>query len=139
MGWLFGKVLSFLGGGILDKALGYLSKRTDAETERQRIQKDVVIEHVRAEMAAREGAKEIRLATAGFWEMRMITAIVAGCAALHYAAVTLDTVFAFGWRIAKYPSPMDEWEATILLSFFGVQAIGGSVKAIAAAVAVRGR
>lgn len=137
MGWLFSKILTWLGGGVLDKVMGYLKNRTDNETERDRLVKDAVIAHIQAEIAARQGAEQIRIATAGFWEMRLVTATIAGCAALHYAAVSLDTVFQFGWGIPKYPAPMDEWEATILLSFFGVQAVGGSVKAIAAAIASR--
>jgi hypothetical protein len=69
--------------------------------------------------------------------MRLITAVIAGCFALHLVLVTLDTCFALGWRIAKFPAPFDEWEGTILLSFFGVQAIGMGISGIVSAI--RGR
>lgn len=80
----------------------------------------VSMKQIEAEMEARKAARDIRLATSGFWEMRLITFAIAGCFTLHLIAVTLDTVFMLGWGIPKYPRPFDEYEGVILLSFFGV-------------------
>lgn len=81
----------------------------------------VSIKQIDAEIEARKAAREIRLATSGFWEMRLITFFIAGSFTLHLVAVTLDTVFSLGWGVPKYPKPFDEWQGAILLSFFGVQ------------------
>ncbi|MCX2697060.1 hypothetical protein [Ochrobactrum chromiisoli] len=108
-----------------------------AENDEQRLIADTAIADITRQIDAASNAREIRLASAGFWEMRLITSIIAGCFALHLLLVTLDTCFALGWKIAKFPAPFDEWQGAILLSFFGIQAVGGGLNAIAAAI--RGR
>ncbi len=119
-------ILKLLGidpvGKILD-ALGtaYKTKLT-AANDAERIAAEVEIKRLETGLALAQQAKEIRLATAGFWEMRLLTAIIAGCFTLHLVAVTLDTVFKLGWKIFAYPPPFDQWEGAILLSFFGIYA-----------------
>lgn len=105
-----------------------------ADNNESRMVADVAIEDIKRQIADRDAAKEIRLATATFWEMRLMTAVVAGCFALHLLLVTLDTCFALGWRVSAFPKPFDEWQGTILLSFFGVQAVGKGINAIASAI-----
>lgn len=114
LGWL-GNLLT---GGLADKVLGAWQ-----EHERAKMAAMNDAERRAAEERAdvRATAKEIRLATAGHWEMRLITALIAGTFTLHLLLVGLDTCFALGLRIAKFPAPFDEWEGAILLSFFGVQ------------------
>jgi hypothetical protein len=118
--------------------IGALSKAYEAklaaDNDESRMVADVAIEDIKRQIADRDAAKEIRLATATFWEMRLVTAMVAGCFALHLLLVTLDTCFSLGWRIAAFPKPFDEWQGTILLSFFGVQAVGKGINAIASAI-----
>lgn len=159
MGWLFGKLLGWLGGGVLDKALGYLKTRADNETERQRIQKDIAIEHIRGELAdradARRASNEVRLATAAYWEMRLMTFLIALPFVDHLIAVWMDTRFGLYSRgglfercwvesgvqhcgVPKLPSPFDDAQITVLLSFFGVQLGGTAVKAVSWAIAKRG-
>lgn len=112
---------------LLQSILGVLSKSTDNATQ-------IALKQIDVELEARAAARDIRLATAGFWEMRLITALIAGCFTLHLCAVTLDTVFALGIKINKFPAPFDQWEGAILLSFFGVQAGVIAVKSLAAAI-----
>jgi hypothetical protein len=79
---------------------------------------------------------QVRLATAGFWEMRLITFLIAIPFVFHLWTVWLDTQFRFGWKIAAFPEPFNEWEGAILLSFFGIYAAGkvgmGLVSSLAA-------
>lgn len=98
---------------------------------------EIALKSIDAEIDARKGAREIRLATAAFWEMRLITFIIASIFTLHLVLVGLDTCFGFGWRIAKFPAPFDEWQGIILLSFFGVQVAGQGLNALVAAIALR--
>lgn len=132
-------LLKLLGGGLLSELRGILADRQDTGVEKERIAAEVAIRRIDAETAARQNAREIRLATAGHWEMRLITALIAGTATLHYVLVGLDTCFRFGWRIPAFPPPFDQWQGAILLSFFGVQAVSKGVSSIAAAVAIRRR
>jgi hypothetical protein len=133
LAWL-GKLIT---GPLIGAMLNAYKLRLQAETSEQKVIAEAAIEDIRRQIADREAAKEIRLATATFWEMRLVTALVAGCFALHLFLVTLDTCFALGWRVAAFPKPFDEWQGTILLSFFGVQAVGKGINAIASAI--RGR
>jgi len=130
-------ILRLVTGTLGTKLVEAYRIREAAQNETQRLIADVAVKDIERQMADRAAAKEIRLATAGFWEMRLITAVIAGCATAHYLAVTLDTIGRFGWGIPKYPAPFDEYQGTILLSFFGVQAVGMGFSAIAAAI--RGR
>lgn len=131
------KLISLITGNLAGQLRQAYEAKLKASNETERLIADVAIKDVERQIADRQAAKEVRVATAGFWEMRLITAVIAGCATLHYAAVTLDTVFRFGWGIPKFPPPFDEYQGTILLSFFGVQAVGMGFTAIAAAI--RGR
>lgn len=123
--------------GPLDRILSTVDRKIDSETERQRIKSETVEKAIDAEISARTASKEIRVATAGFLEMRIITFLIAGCFVSHLVLVTIDTNLQLGWGIAKFPAPFDEYEGTILLSFFGLQAASSGIGAIAAAIMKR--
>ncbi len=73
---------------------------------------------------------QVRLATAGFWEMRLITFLIAVPFVVHLWLVAYDTLTSgtrfeiIGWNVAAFPSPFNDWEGAILLSFFGIYAAG---------------
>jgi hypothetical protein len=118
----------FTGGGF--KALTDIyTKYKDSAVESERIQ----AERAKAKLDA---MLQVRLATAGFWEMRLITFLIAVPFVFHLWTVWLDTQFRLGWKIAAFPTPFNEWEGAILLSFFGIYAAGkvgmGLVNSIAA-------
>lgn len=118
---IFGFLASAAGWIIRNASSGWLNKILTTLTGTDDNATQIAIRQIDSEIVSRKAARDIRLATAGFWEMRLITFGIAFCALLHFSAVTLDTVFQFHWRVPKYPTPMDEWEGLILLSFFGVQ------------------
>lgn len=127
---IWNAVLGLISGPVLD---GYRAK-LEAQNNANAMGKDIALKQIDAEIEARRGAREIRLATAGFWEMRLITFLIAGCFTLHLVLVTIDTCFRLGWGIPAFPKPFDEWQGVILLSFFGVQIAGQGIMAIAAAI-----
>ena len=132
------QLLASLIGGPIVKALieGYRAK-LDAANTSERIAADLAIKDIEAGIAARAHAKEIRMATAGFWEMRLLTFAIALPFVSHLWAVWLDTQFRFGWGIPKFPPPFDEWEGAILLSFFGIYTLGRTVQSMGTAIAMR--
>lgn len=134
IGWIINFVAGFVlknsTNNILRSVAEHLSKGDDNDTQ-------VALKTIEAEIEARRGAREIRLATAAFWEMRLITFIIAACFTSHLVLVTLDTNFKLGWMVNKFPMPFAEWEGIILLSFFGVQVASQGINAIATAVARR--
>ncbi|WP_342643434.1 hypothetical protein [Rhodoligotrophos ferricapiens] len=137
MTWLFTQVLSWLSGGVLDRVLAYFERQATTEVESERVRAAVISEYIKAELEARKAASQIRLATNGYWEMRFITAIIAGCFTLHLVMVTLDTCFKLGWRVFAFPEPFNEWQGAIILSFFGIYTVGKGISAIAGAIALR--
>lgn len=132
MGWLWSIASRILLNnatvGMLKKIGATLLGVDDNSTQ-------VALKQIDAEIAARADARTIRLATANFWEMRLLTFLIAACFTLHLVLVTLDTCFALHWRVAKFPAPFDQWEGGILLSFFGLYGAVTGISAIAGALA----
>jgi hypothetical protein len=116
---------------LLSPILGTVEKIYDrkltAETESKKLAADLAVKQMEGDQAARLNAKEIRLATAGFWEMRLLTFVIAAPLALHQALVVYDTMnTSVNLAIPALPAPFNKYQGTILLSFFGLQ-IGNKV------------
>lgn len=133
----WGAIIKWITGDLVGQLTKAYEAKLSAQTGEQKLIADVVIEDIKRQMADRAAAKEIRLATAGFWEMRTITVLIAAPFVLHLNLVALDTCFKLGWRIPAFPAPFDQWQGAILLSFFGVHVIGQGITALAGAI--RGR
>jgi len=134
---MWGAIVRWITGDLIGQLTRAYETKLKAENDTQRLVADAAIRDIEAQIEAKRQSTEIRKQTAGFWEMRLITFLVAGCFTLHLVLVTLDTCFRLGWGVPKYPAPFDEWQGAILLSFFGVQVVGHGIQAIAAAI--RGR
>lgn len=130
---ILGAILSWLSGGIVGQITGplldaYKAKLNSSDQAAQLMATDAI--------DARKAVVQVRMATAGYWEMRTLTVAIALPFTLHVWLVGIDTCFRLGWRIPAFPSPFDQWEGAILLSFFGVSVIGSGIKAIAGAIAL---
>lgn len=87
--------------------------------DKVKVVKELELARFEKEEQARQTAKDIRLATKDHWEIRFAIGIVVIPTSLHYAFTVLDSIYHFGWEVAPLPAPMDEWQATIILSYFG--------------------
>ncbi len=87
--------------------------------------------------AARQTAKEIRLATANHWEQRLITVAIVLPFVVHEWMVGVDTMWPQPWDVEKWPAPFDQHGHTILLSYFGVVGLTGAARTVAGAIALR--
>lgn len=130
-------LIRLITGDLLGKLAEAYQARLRAQNETEKLVADVAIKDIERQMADRAAAKEIRLATAGFWEMRLITFLIAAPFVLHLNLVAADTCFRLGWAIPKFPEPFQSYQGAILLSFFGVHVIGQGITALAGAI--RGR
>ena len=116
---VFTGLVSMSSAGVLTTITDFLKGRTDAAAQ-------VTLATLTAELESRKIARDIRLATAGFWEMRLITFVIAACFTLHLVLVTFDTITTntrfeiVGWNVPALPVPFSEWQGAILLSFFGI-------------------
>lgn len=124
---------NFLTGGIAGKIVdAFITHDAAKQAALNDAQKQAFDE--RADI--RQNVQAIRMATAGYWEMRALTVLIALPFILHVWLVGLDTCFAFHWGIAKFPPPFDQWEGGIILSFFGLAGGVSAVRAVAGAVAL---
>jgi len=131
-------ILGWLSGPLAKALTRAYEAKLAAQNEEQRLVAEGVIADLQRQIEDSRNAKEIRLATAGFWEMRVATAVIAWTFAAHIGLVGFDTIVtSIDLRIPPFPSPMDQWESAIVLSFFGLQAFNKGVSAIASAI--RGR
>lgn len=143
MNFLMG-ILNWVSGGLLEKITNPLLEaykaRLDANNDEEKLLAEQRIKQLELEQQQRNNAKEIRLATSGFWEMRLLTFLIALPFVIHLWIIAWDTWdTSVNWRIPAFPPPFDEWQAAILLSFFGVTVVGSGIKAIAGAIAYRKR
>lgn len=139
-----GIITSLIGGPIAKALLSGYKAKLDAANTSERIATDLAIKDIEAGIEAKKHAKEIRLATAGFTEMRLLTFLIALPFVEHLWAVWMDTrfgVFQKGgafercWQegantvcgVPAFPSPFVDWQGAIILSFFGLY---GGVKAV---------
>ena len=134
---MFGWLLNFLGGGIVDKLAGIYAKHKDSAVESERITADIAKKQLDNEIEAQRLAQQVRIATAGFWEMRLITFLIAMPFVLHLNLVALDTCFGFGWRIAAFPAPFVDWQGAVLLSFFGISVAGKAITSVVGGMIAR--
>lgn len=143
MNFLMG-ILNWISGGLLEKITNPLLQayrdKLAADTSEKKLLAEENIKRLELEQVQRNNAKEIRLATAGFWEMRLLTFLIALPLTIHLWLVTWDTWdTSINLRIPALPAPFDEYQGVILLSFFGATVVGNGIKAVAGAIAYRKR
>jgi hypothetical protein len=118
--------LSWITGGGFGMLVDLYNKHKDSAVESERIQ----AAWAKAQLDAMSANRAV---TSGFLEMRVMTFLIALPFVMHVNLVGLDTCFKLGWKIPAYPAPFDQWEGSILLSFFGLTAGIVGIKAIAGA------
>lgn len=107
-----------LGGGLPEQLRRAWEVKLAAENDADRLVAESTIR-------ALEIAQANRLATPDNRGLRLAIAIVALSLALHLAAVVVASTFpVLGWTVHALPYPMNEWEGTIILSLFGLSAVG---------------
>ncbi|AVX04254.1 hypothetical protein MXMO3_01728 [Maritalea myrionectae] len=125
-------IIKFLAGGWKD----YLEqKRQDRYAAMSDEQKTLHKENA----DERKSRREVRQATATFWEMRVITFLIVFPYVAHLWSIWMDTQFKLGWAVDKFPEPFASHQSTILLSFFGVSTGLGIAKIASGTIAYMAR
>jgi hypothetical protein len=120
------KLVGWFGGGVFDTLIArvadYLRQRANDDLARFQtgVQADtqIALSQVNAQIEARKLQAQIMEADRGWWVTSWIRPLIVYPCVLHFGAIVLDSTFAFGWGIAKLPSPYDGYEQAIILSFF---------------------
>jgi hypothetical protein len=91
----------------------YMARET-AKTDGDRIAADVQIKALETKLASRDNPA-----------LQWACGIVAVAMAVHIALVVMVSCLPWlGWTIHALPAPMNEWQGSIILSMFGVAAVG---------------
>lgn len=144
---MLGLILNFLGGSVLGKLQEAYHDYLNAQNDEEKRIHEERIEVLKGQLTVAQNATSVRLATAGFWEMRFLAFLTGITAVAHYALIGVGTTFAapLGWHfldwtlhIPPFPAPFDDYEGLIILSFFGLVGVTNAAKSIAGAVALRG-
>lgn len=125
-------VLNWLTAGTLDKVLNFFAAREQAKIDAMTNEQQRAYEE---RLQVNKHAKEVRLATSGHWEMRLLTVAIALPFVIHLWLIAIDTFWPQPWSVARFPAPFDDTGHSILLSFFGL--VGA--RAIAGGIAMLGR
>jgi len=127
-------ILNWISGGLARSLTQAYEAKLKAQNDSERIAADISIQEIQAQIQVANGAKEIRLATAGFWEQRLLTFLIGFFAVSHLGAVWADTMFKLGWKVSAFPAPMDQWQGTIILGYFGYVGAQSGIKSISSAL-----
>ncbi|MFG1414075.1 hypothetical protein V5G24_23520 [Xanthobacter sp. VTT E-85241] len=120
---LFTTLLSWLGGGVVDKILDALNKRVDAQTEDQRIRSQVTIEAIKSEVAAQQAGRDLIIAEQGRWYSALPRPLFAGIFILYVGKVVVwDKVLALGTTDPLSPE-MTNLMGIIVGAYFGGRTI----------------
>lgn len=108
-------LLNWLTGGVLDRVLTTVDRKISADTDREKLKADIIMEHYR------QRADWMR--AGGFWLMLLFAVPLA----FWFASVALYSVlwcarcaYPQAWVIAALPPPLDEWGWMIVVAIFGV-------------------
>lgn len=127
--------LSLLTGGFTQAGEIYRDIRyakIKADTSKNETVKELELKRLENEAQANQNIKEVRLATKDHWEIRLAVGLIAVSTSMHYAAITFDSIYHFGWNVAPLPGKFGEYEEIILLSFFGYGVAKSGINAVAA-------
>lgn len=109
-------------------AFEFLNKKVDANVEHHRIDAEVGIAGIEADVEFARLRKDLLVMYQGWWVTRWIVPGFAYPLILWFGAVVLDSVFCDfypfnSFKVAALPPPLQEWAGQIILSFFLVRTV----------------
>ena len=108
-------ILKWLTGGVLDRAMSTIDRKIAADTDREKLKADIILEHYRS--------RADWMRAGGFWLMLIFAAPLAvwwGAVLLYSLLWCARCAYPQAWSIAALPAPLDEWAGLIVMAIFGV-------------------
>ena len=116
-------------GGIVDKTLGHLERKSDLENDREALKSKVSIEHIRAaveETRIMADLNKSKMGNVWFWVFSALFIFPLGG---WWTAVILDSIFHFGWNVANLPTAdMRAWAGDMIKWLFYTGSVGVALK-----------
>jgi hypothetical protein len=127
MSFLLAWVLKFASSGLVDKALRYMEQKAALGSERERIKSQITVEAVKAavsETRIMANLQKSKFEYLLYWVFAGLFVLPLG---FWWAAVILDSVFLFGWKVATVPV-LEEWGGQMIRWLFYTGTIVGALK-----------
>lgn len=108
-------LLNWLSGGVLDRVLSTVDRKIAADTDREKLKADIIMENYRS--------RADWMRAGGFWLMLIFAAPLAawwGAVLLYSMLWCARCAYPQAWSIAALPPPLDEWAGLIVMAIFGV-------------------
>jgi hypothetical protein len=103
-------LLNWLSGGVLTSVLGHLEKRAALQNDRERMQTEITIEQVKAELATRLEQASIVKLQLGHWISWLPRFLIEGSVALYFMSHVVDSI----WNLSGDVQPLQPAEAALM-------------------------
>jgi len=116
---------------VIGPFFAYLNRKQDVGLETRKIDTNARIETHRQDLGAVASSNEVKRGFYASWISQSFQFVITASLAIHFAAIVAVSTFPLffkGWVVNALPSPFDQWEGTIILSFFVVGQIVGLVR-----------
>ena len=107
---------------------GLLEKVLDVYKNSENNKTSVVTKELEAEIERRKIQRDVITVESGWWITAWIRPLVVYPFVLHLWAITLDTLFKFGWGIPVLPGNFNDLEFAVVLSYFITRPIEKGVR-----------
>ncbi|MEY9629894.1 hypothetical protein [Sinorhizobium fredii] len=128
---LFSFLLKIGLGGVIDKAIALMQRKAELEVDKEKLRTELTAEYLRQiveEARIMADFNKAKFAFPWFWTFAALFVLPLG---FWWAAVILDSVFAFSGDVANLPTPeMRQWAGEMIRWIFYVGGGVAGVKAV---------
>lgn len=110
----------------------FLAKKQDITLSGFQTAAGADVEMAKAQLQAQLAIEQVKAAQNTWIGAKIIAGFAGEMSALYYASIVLDSMFHFGWQIAKLPPPWDQYSWVILSSFIVVSPVAPVLSATTA-------
>jgi hypothetical protein len=119
-------ILNWLGGGVLQSVLKHLETRKALENDAKKMQTEVTISEIKAELATRQEQAAIVKLQLGHWIAWFPRFLAEMTAVVYFMAVIVDSIWDLEGAVLKLPVPEAALMGTIFAGMFIKATFGGS-------------
>jgi hypothetical protein len=128
---LFSFLLKIGLGGVIDKAIALMQRKAELDVDKEKLRTELTAEYLRQiveETRVMSDFNKAKLSFSWFWTFAALFVLPLG---FWWAAVILDSVFAFPGDVANLPTPeMRQWAGEMIRWIFYVGGGVAGVKAV---------
>lgn len=104
-------------GNFFPALFGYFGKKQDVTLAGAQAGMSADADIIKAQLQAQIAIDQVRQAQNSWIGAKIIAGTAGEFSAIYYGAIVIDSIFHFGWDIAKLPAPWDQYAWLILSSF----------------------